>query len=206
MVYLETETWLCFLAETKCVSLIWIQYIDKGWVVSSFHLTLVVEIEKKIICPESKQWSKPFVCLKWLTLLGGRIRTDDGASRRSYGILASVSTPVWAVPRLRSALIQKMCSPGVAGEVCSAQPGPHLLLLNCLWGVLIFSKGSRERHNEPKSVPPVMAQPQWEPPDGHPACGPELSCPTLFWWWTLHLLLWLVWESCEAVTQKSPSS
>lgn len=109
---------------------------------------------EKIICPESKQWSKPFVCLKWLTLLGGRIRTDDGASRRSYGILASDSTPVWAVPRLRSALIQKMCSPGVAGELCSAQPGPHLLLLNCLWGVLIFSKGSRERHSEPKTCAP----------------------------------------------------
>lgn len=146
MVYLETETWLCFPAETKCVSLIWKQYIDKGCVVSSFHLTPGCGDREKIICPENKQWSKLFVCLKWLTSQGRHIRRDDGASRRNYGILASDSMPVQALPRLCSALSHKMCSPGVPGDVCSAQPGPHLLPLNCLWGKLIFPvKGSRER-------------------------------------------------------------
>lgn len=89
-----------------------------------------------------------------------------------------------------------------------------------------LSRGSRKRHNEPnsdepkshepnshepkshepKSVPPVVAQAQWELADGRPARRPELSCPALFWWWTPRLLLWLAWESSEAVTQKSPSS
>lgn len=138
---------------------------------------------------------------------------DDGASRRSYGILARHSRAVRALPRLAQPW-PRMCSPGVPGKVCSAQPGPHLLLLSCWWGELILPlQGEQEKARWAKFW---WAKIRWAKvcaacsgtgvADGHPARTAELSCPALFWRWTPHLLLWLVWESTEAVTQKSPSS
>lgn len=166
-VYLETEIWLYFLAETKCVSFVWMQHIYKGWVVFPFYLSLIVEIEKNNL-----SWEQTMIqnsLFAWngqpcLEDVSTQMTVPPQVVRKSWQVAGCLCElmqgslfVLWS--RSSTALVGKWC--GVPGEVYSAKPGLPLLLLKFFCGELIFrlSKGNRERHSETKSLPPVVAEP-----------------------------------------------
>lgn len=117
-------------------------------------------------------------------------------------------------------MIQKLCSPGRWTLFLGKSTLQILAHISSYWS----SSEGNQQPLSPKGVGKATMRQnacplQWHSlpqrsaraggcsADGHPVCGSgAFMSDSIFSRWTLHFLLWLSWQSCEAVTQKSPCS